>query len=488
MTATTLKLAQLRFGHDPLAGPEINARCTGRLEGTEKMAAMLASQGQLERLMVVPNPTESKEGTGLYFVVNGNRRLAAMQKHWQPDADVMVEITKPEKLLEKSLATNTSLPMHPVDRYRAYAEVIKRDKIDAAQLARRFGVSAKEMQKSLALGALCDDVLDAWLADIVTQESAAAFTLQPDKNEQAKLLAASIKSNAVDPRSIRAKIVGKRKDVGNLIAFVGIDAYRKAGGKLDEDLFGIKHIAHNPETAVKLANAALDKECRRLMTAGWTWASRADEMSNDWGIKHGSLARPKMPKLTDDETKARGALVDGDPAELAAFDSVIMARGFKPDQMATAGCVVTVTAGGNLEIISGVITQLAKKKKTAKADKAKPSAPKEPTNDRPPQISARLAADLTETRNRAVTALVATLPPKKLVAAIRKEFDADDYFDRLPAAMVAPAVAEMGIAMSPNVKPKVLLASAKSGAKKTGWLPPELRTAGYENPKKPKGD
>ena len=51
MTAMNLKLAQIRFGHDPLAGPAINARTTGRLTNIDEMAAMLNSQGQIERLL-----------------------------------------------------------------------------------------------------------------------------------------------------------------------------------------------------------------------------------------------------------------------------------------------------------------------------------------------------------------------------------------------------------------------------------------------------
>ncbi len=430
MTAMTLKLAQLRFGHDPLAGPEINARKTGRMTGIDEMASMLSSQGQLERLLVVLNPTGAKESEGLYFVVNGNRRLAAMQKHQQPDAAVLVEVAAdPKGALEASLATNTTLPMHPVDRFRAYSEVMKRDRLDAAQLARRFGLPTKEMQKALALGTLANDVLDAWLAGVLSADQAAVFTLQPDKKAQAALLASALKNGGgyrLEPSNLRTAIIGKRKDVGKLVAFVGADAYRKAGGKIDEDLFGAGHVAHDPVLAVRLAREKLKAECAALVKAGWAWAEIADDMPEGWEhrLGYGRLDKPKkLPEFASaGEAERRGELIDADEAagrgtdwdaqqiareRLEAFDGRMIVRAYPAAKMATAGCVVSVGDDGEIEIEAGVLKPEAKKEvaKTAKAkEKAKAAKSGEPA--KPAQIPASLAHTLSQALTRATTTTI----------------------------------------------------------------------------------
>ena len=66
-------LNDLRAGHhsDAPAGV-VNVRCTGRDAGLDTLAASIDSLGVLQPLVVV-------ESGGVFFVVDGNRRLAALE-------------------------------------------------------------------------------------------------------------------------------------------------------------------------------------------------------------------------------------------------------------------------------------------------------------------------------------------------------------------------------------------------------------------------
>lgn len=398
-----ISLNRLRFGHDPLAGDELNARSSGRLERIDEMVAMLQTQGQIYPLLVVKNPAGSKKADGLYFVFGGNRRLAALQQIHGDDAQVMVpcRVFPPgTPAYELSLAENNALPFHPVERFRGYAELVRREKIKpadaAAEIERRFGLTTKEAAKSLALGDLADDVLDAWLAGTITADQARVFTLAASKADQARVLGSVLKANDYGrtPTEIRRRFLGRRKDAAATVKFAGVEAYRAAGGKLTEDLFGEKHVVHHPEIAASLARDELDRFCVALVESGWLWAARHDQMPKGWADYNspfGELPEPRGGKVTDEEaaTIERLQAAERDAAERndddAAFDasdeieaiqSVVQARGYTPAQMKTAGVVVSVSDTGALKLKPGLVRPAEKAAAKAEAKKAAPKSKK----------------------------------------------------------------------------------------------------------------
>ena len=610
-------LAKLRFGHDPLAGPEINARVSGRIERIDEMEAMLRERGQLYPLLVVENPTGAAKSAGLFFVFGGNRRLAALHlihadgKLGVGDAPVPCSVFPPgTNAYELSLAENNTLPLHPVERFRGFAEVLRRDKIKPAdapgEIARRFGLTAKQAGQALALGALDDAVLDAWLAGKIGAESARVFTLCADKKDQARILKAALDGQSwnLEPENLRDRIVGRKKDVAGLVSFVGVEAYRAAGGELAEDLFGERHVVHHPEIASKLARDKLDESCAALVAAGWMWARRADAMPPGWQHNMGGFDRlpvPKTPPMTDDERARRATLLgaaeeaergeDGDAEEAAqealeAFDSTMTARGYPAASMKRAGCVVEVTEQGRLKVVAGVVRpDEAKKQKEERRKAERTEQAKAPGPKKEAAISAALATKLSTALTRAaakvvaenadprlvkqiavaalgcagtfqshcvriegngvgtsellgdderefaselkkvskltdqdlskrfarlvgaslnlqnaspdrllvgdreevqdedVAALVHFLPTKWMQAALRAEFDADEYFEGAPGQMALDALADCGVPAPKNAKKAALAKVASEVCKKVGWMPPQLRTSGYAGPK-----
>lgn len=87
-----------------------------------------------------------------------------------------------------------------------------------------------------------------------------------------------------------------------------------------------------------------------------------------------------------------------------------------------------------------------------------------------------------EVDDEAAAAFVHFLPQDRLQPALRKVFDAGDYFENAPGAMALGALDDMAIDAPKNAKKAVLAKMATDHAKKTGWLPPQLRTAFYSGP------
>lgn len=80
----------------------------------------------------MPSPEGDEDRRGLYFVIDGNRRLAAMRaladdgtidKAYPVPAIIDTQLT-PLDALRKSLTANIEkLPLHPVDQHETFAKV-----------------------------------------------------------------------------------------------------------------------------------------------------------------------------------------------------------------------------------------------------------------------------------------------------------------------------------------------------------------------------
>lgn len=77
--------------------------------------------------------------------------------------------------------------------------------------------------------------------------------------------------------------------------------------------------------------------------------------------------------------------------------------------------------------------------------------------------------------------LLNRLPATALNAALRKHFDAADYFKNVPAEIVKDAITEMGLKPLASKKAE-LVEVAVAKQKSCGWLPRELRTKHYDGP------
>lgn len=330
----------------------------------ESLLASIRAKGVLVPLTVRPN------GEG-YYVTDGQKRLGAMhilQRDGDFDKEKPIQCVLQEvdaaAAADISLTTNfVREDMHPVDIYEAFA-ALKAGGKSAEDIGKEYGLPLPEVRQYLALGQLSPKVREAWkeghfsprnsnFEDDEAGEIAQLFTIAGDHSQQEAMLEKLKKSKRLSSLwQVKDAIVGNSNEGPQLIAFVGAEAYKAAGGKMREDLFGSNHIVEDLPIARKLADEKLKAECERLVGLGWSWAEplsalpkgcqhswqRAYESveqfaktkRKDWGLavyvdSNGKLEeyimqKPEQKKAADKAARTKAAKKAGDGGEAAEKD------------------------------------------------------------------------------------------------------------------------------------------------------------------------
>jgi ParB family chromosome partitioning protein len=388
-TSFVLPLGSLHFGHE--AVPPINARRTDRESEIEALSASLQAHGQIAPLSVT-------RIDGTWYVADGNRRLAALRHLAEQDGvwgrDVIcTEIDGDAG--EISLAANVMrMPLHEADSLETFRGLADKGMSEAA-IAARFGIPATRVRRILAIGSLSPVILDAWREGRFGDQAVAsvrAFTLARDHAHQEEVFARLEKHDRLMPHFIREALGAGSRRAGQLLAFIGREAYRVAGGAVTEDLFGDNHVISDVALAEQLAAAKLEEGCEALLAQGWKWARPAEDLAPNWRYSWQRLT-PGTTRANPQENKRLKALrtvaedeAAGDDArreasaEIKAIEEKVAARGWSAAQKAEAGCVVDIGPKGELSVTLGLVDP-AHAKKAAKAKAAEPGgeapAPKE---------------------------------------------------------------------------------------------------------------
>lgn len=266
---STLPLTELRIDD------KANVRKHGR-GADPQMIASIKAIGLRQPLLVRPN------GKG-HVVIDGGKRfeaIAELVKSGDLPKDfavpVIISSIDDAKARETSLALNViRTNMHPVDEFRAFHQ-LNADKTNPQtpeQIAARFGVSVKSVHQRLALGALDDSVLNAWLGGEIDAKIAKLFTMQPSKKVQ-KAALEKARVGYMNEYNVREALgLSSEARAGKLLALVTEDAYVARGGKVNRDLFAEGNSDNTTISDVALlhtmAQELLDKECERLTAEGW---------------------------------------------------------------------------------------------------------------------------------------------------------------------------------------------------------------------------
>jgi ParB family chromosome partitioning protein len=432
-TSFVLPLGSLHFGHE--AVPPINARRTDRDSEIEALAASLQAHGQIAPLSVT-------RIDGTWYVADGNRRLAAL-RHLAEQDDVWgrdVICTEIDgDAGEISLAANVMrMPLHEADSLETFRGLADKGMSEAA-IAARFGIPATRVRRILAIGSLSPVILDAWREGRFGDQAVAsvrAFTLARDHAHQEEVFARLEKHDRLMPHFIREALGAGSRRAGQLLAFVGREAYRVAGGAVTEDLFGDNHVISDVALAEQLAAAKLDEACEALLAEGWKWARPAEDLAPNWRYSWQRLT-PGTTRANPQENKRLKALravvedeAAGDDArreasaEIKAIEEKVAARGWSAAQKAEAGCVVDIGQKGELSVTLGLVDP-AHAKKAAKAKAAEPGgeapAPKEAA------ISAALVNRLSVQATLALREALAEDPRLGLVTLLAGFLTVDFY-------------------------------------------------------------
>lgn len=343
------------------------------------LKASIAAVGIIQPLIAVRH-------AGKLYVVSGNRRLRALReltrapvldvssiRHLMSVPTIEIADAAAGQLRELAVMANLTLPMHPVDQFEVIAGAIKA-RMSVEDIAARWGVPSRRVRQIVALGGLAPEVREAWRKGEIDAKTAQTFTLG-DIEAQTKVFAKLRKQGRVDDWQVKQALVGNKADVGKLLAFVGLDAYRIAGGKVREDLFGVDHVVDDRALVKQLATAKIDAVIAELTGTGWAWAI---EKPNETYM-YGTIEPAKRAKATDDEKGQLNAAQraepndeDEDSGETAweaktRVENRIRQRSFSEAERKRSGCFVSISSGGVLEIDGGRVKPEEKKAAVAKA-------------------------------------------------------------------------------------------------------------------------
>ncbi len=352
-----------------------------------ELEASIAALGLLENLVVRPDEPDP-DGIERYAVVAGGRRLKALQAL---AGDGALGADRPVPCLVKdggvapaeiSLAENVvRIAMHPADQVVAFTGLADAGQ-SVSSIAARFGLSERLVEQRLRLGNAAPELLDAYRADQIDLEVLRAFSVTTDRERQMAVWE-QVAAQGYRPSAWQVKrlLTEERVPGASAVArFVGVDAYEAAGGVVMRDLFARDDESgvwfEDPVLLEKLATQKLQAAADELATR-WKWAAAMIEVSWNDTASYGRI-EPQPAEPTPEE-QAEIAKLEARQAELAeledhewteelvaeaeaietrldGIEGAVEARAvFRREDLAMAGCLVTVGHDGALQVIQGLV-------------------------------------------------------------------------------------------------------------------------------------
>lgn len=461
-------------------GGKASRRGRGR-KGREGAATEAAAPAASEtaRTADAAEPAQA-EADDTFGVVAGGRRLAALQwlvAQGRMAADALVECL----VFDAGRGTSVSLvenvaqeAMHPADQLVAFKALVEQGR-SAGQIAAAFGVSVLTVERRLKLASLAPQFIDLYREGRIALDVLQSLALCDDPAQQVQVWE-SLEPYNRSAYQIRQLLT--RDEIASdtpLAVFVGIEAYREAGGGVREDLFSEDGEVFLQDGALlnRLALGKLEAQATQLREAGWKWAearlsfpyaerSRFAQLRCE-KVEPSKQERTAMQALQDDQTRLRARmdeleeLVDGDdaeqdrewtPQEQADYDSLedqwqvlddqldamdAALHEWTAQQKAMAGVVLCIDSRGQVQAAEGLVTAEDRKahadaheggkgSEVGSADDGAGGTTGEASYERTPkeraEFSASLCQNMTAHRTAAVAAAFTQNPQAALAALL----------------------------------------------------------------------
>ena len=320
-----------------------------------------------------------------FHVHAGGRRLAALQqlaedKIIKPNHPVPCSIEDPDQAEDTSAAENmVRVAMHAADQFEAFAALRKKGRTED-QIAKQFGITTDLVRRRLKLATVSPDLMQLFRDGEMSLDCVMAFTLTDDHARQVETWEAVKQHWSPSPHSIRNHLTQQSySGASKLALFVGIDAYKAAGGSVIEDLFAERDAMHleDPDLLEKLAQEKLQGLADEAAKT-WKWAEAHLETDYDSFRPYGRVY--PQPLDPDQELAAELAQLqerqdalesDYDEAtwteeqqaeedriwdrirEIEAIEEVNVA--YSDEDYRIAGCVVTINYNGEPRLETGLV-------------------------------------------------------------------------------------------------------------------------------------
>jgi len=415
-----------------------NVRKTGALIGIDALAASIKAVGLLQNLQVRPG-----DG-GKYEVVAGGRRLAALKKLAKAkaiakDAEIECEIRDGDDAVAISLAENFGqLPMHPADQYDAFKALADQGK-GPEDIAARFGCSATFVKQRLKLAAVSPKLMEAYRNEELNLDQLMAFAVSDDHAAQEQVCAALPHWNS-HPATIRSHLMVANVEADDpRVAFVGLKAYKKAGGNIIRDLFQPEHEGYLTDPALldRLVTEKLEREAEAIRAEGWKWVIIMPSIEREKLRGLGRVYPEREPPSAEQQaeidalTERYDALIeehgDDPPDEIAAELDEISGKidalcadneRWLPEDIAIAGAVIGIGYDGKVAVERGLVKPEDRPDETEGGRKAAGKLNGSPAPGSCPALTDRLIEDLTAHRTAALRTMLAGSADIALTAVV----------------------------------------------------------------------
>jgi ParB family chromosome partitioning protein len=269
-------------------------------------AASIKAHGLLNALTVItePVPGTVKEfgvvaGAGRYLSIE----LLVQNGEMPPDFLVKCELRAEEEAIALSLAENSNrTEVHEADEFVAFKKLADQG-LAMETIAAHFGIPVRTVQQRLRLAALRPDLIAAYRRGEMNAEAVRAFCRSSDQERQLQVWNALPQYNRM-PYHIKSHLAQDSVGTDNkLVAFVGLDAYREAGGTVTVDLFSERDDGRIEDLAL-LHQLAVDKMQQVageiVKKEGWAWSDVVETFTHGQRVQF-VIFSPERREPTEQE-------------------------------------------------------------------------------------------------------------------------------------------------------------------------------------------
>ncbi|MFH1024860.1 MAG: ParB/RepB/Spo0J family partition protein [Planctomycetota bacterium] len=188
-------------------------------------------------------PVAIRKREGAYELIAGERRLRAMQSIGKTTIPAIVIDVDDQKSLELSLIENIQREdLNPIERARAYEQLVTQFKITHEEAARRIGQSRTSLTNMLRILALPNDIQEKVSRGTISYGHARALVAINDPNRQQEI-ANQIERDGLSVRQVeriasrkpRAKILSRAGRKTNNIRYLEENLMKSLGTKVTID-------------------------------------------------------------------------------------------------------------------------------------------------------------------------------------------------------------------------------------------------------------
>lgn len=272
----SIKLSQLVFDL------EHNSRQGLDEPAMQELVKSIEANGLITPLTVRPTKI-----SGTYLVIDGHRRLEALNRLYGEKAEathvpVLVRTADDADARALSLAANiVRLPLHPADQYQAFAAMLD-EGMDKEQIASRFNLAGKDVERVLALGRVIPAALNHYRAGKIDADTIKLFSGCSEERQLA-VWKKAYEDDSLTRWQVQRLLTDDTISGNTPVArLVTEERYEAAGGRIERSLFNEATRWLDTELALTLAKQCMGEVREQLEAEGWAFVKVEGDMPKQW--------------------------------------------------------------------------------------------------------------------------------------------------------------------------------------------------------------